>query len=160
MASDMHRRRGMTSNKGATMKRTFLMTTVLAGLALAGAGWAAAQTAATAHDHDHAAPAKGAPTKAAPGPGATSGGMGMGMMGGESGMCPMMGNGGMGNGGMGNMGGGMGAMMNMGGAGTQVAVKNTDKGVTITLTATDPAKVTRLQKMAEAMRLMHEATAP
>ena len=41
-----------------------------------------------------------------------------------------------------------------------MAIKNTDKGVTITLTASDPTKVVRLQKMAEAMRLMHEATAP
>jgi hypothetical protein len=32
--------------------------------------------------------------------------------------------------------------------------------VTITLTSTDPAKVKRLQKMAEAMRLMHEANMP
>jgi hypothetical protein len=63
------------------------------------------------------------------------GGMGMGMMGG--GMCPMM-----------------------GAADTQIAVKNTEKGVTITYTSSDPAKVARLQKMAEAMRLMHEANTP
>jgi hypothetical protein len=67
------------------------------------------------------------------------------MMGGGGGMAAM---------------GGMGSMMGMGGADTQMATKNTDKGVTITLTASDPAKVVRLQKMAEAMRLMHEATAP
>jgi hypothetical protein len=56
------------------------------------------------------------------------------------------------------MGGAMCPMM--GGADTQMAVKNIDKGVTITFTSTDPAKVTRLQKMAEAMRLMHEASTP
>ena len=48
----------------------------------------------------------------------------------------------------------------MGGAGTKVAVKNVDKGVTITLTSPDAATVARLQKMAEAMRLMHEAMNP
>ena len=73
-------------------------------------------------------------------------------------MCGKMMGGGM-------MGGGM-----MGGDGPdghddgrrrdQVAVKNVDKGVTITLTSTDTAAVTRLQKMAEAMRLMHEAMNP
>ncbi|HVR00677.1 MAG TPA: hypothetical protein VMT47_00970 [Polyangia bacterium] len=78
---------------------------------------------------------------------------GMGSMGTfeHEGMCPMM---------MGGMDGGMGAMMGMGGADTQIAVKNTAKGVTVTLTASDPAKVARLKKIAEAMRRMHEATAP
>jgi hypothetical protein len=136
------------------MKRILLTTMVLTGLA-AGAGWAVAQTSATGHDHG--APAKTAAAKDAPGPAGASGktdkgGMGMGH--GESGMCGMMNAGG-----MAPMGGGMAAMMNMGGAGTQVVVKNIDKGVTITLTATDAAKVVRLQKMAEGMRLMHEATA-
>ena len=62
-------------------------------------------------------------------------------------------------GGMGMMGGGMpmGAMM---GGDARVEVKNVDKGVTITITSADPAKVKRLQKMAEAMRLMHEANMP
>jgi hypothetical protein len=136
------------------MRRLFLTTTALAGLALAGAGWASAQTPSKAHDaHHETAPAKAASGDMG-GMGKMGGGKGMDMMGG-GGMCPMMGGGG-----MGAMGGGMGTMMSMGGADTQVAVKNTDKGVTITLTATDPAKVARLQKMAEAMRLMHEATAP
>jgi hypothetical protein len=45
-----------------------------------------------------------------------------------------------------------------GGANTKVDVKKIDKGVTITLTSSDAATVTRLQKMAEAMRLMHEAS--
>ena len=48
----------------------------------------------------------------------------------------------------------------MGSAATKIEVKKTDKGVVMTFTATDPATITRLQKMAEAMRLMHEATAP
>ena len=39
-------------------------------------------------------------------------------------------------------------------------VKKIDKGVTITLTSSDAATTTRLQKMAEAMRLMHEANMP
>jgi len=50
------------------------------------------------------------------------------------------------------MGGGM-----MGGAKTKVDVKKIDKGVTITFTSSDAATAARLQKMAEAMRLMHEA---
>ena len=47
----------------------------------------------------------------------------------------------------------------MGGAGTKVTVKNVDKGVTMTFTTDDSAGAVRLQKMAEAMRLMHEAMA-
>ena len=61
--------------------------------------------------------------------------------------------------GMGMMGGGMGPM-GMATADTKVDVKNIDKGVTITITSPDPARVARLQKMAEAMRLMHEANVP
>jgi hypothetical protein len=79
--------------------------------------------------------------------------MGMGMMGGGMGMG-MMG------GGMGMMGGGGFCPMGMGGADTKVEVKNVDKGVVITITSADASRVARLQKMAEAMRLMHEATAP
>jgi len=65
----------------------------------------------------------------------------------------------------GGMGGGMMGGMPMGpmgmmGGDARMEVKNVDKGVTITLTSTDPAKVKRLQKMAEAMRLMHEANMP
>ena len=56
------------------------------------------------------------------------------------------------------MGGGMCGPM-MGGAKTKVDVKKIEKGVTITLTSPDAATVARLQKTAEAMRLMHEATA-
>ena len=79
------------------------------------------------------------------------------MMGG-GGMCAgMMGGDGMGGGMMGGMP--MGPMAMMGGD-ARVEVKNVDKGVTITITSTDPAKVKRLQKMAEAMRLMHEANMP
>jgi hypothetical protein len=69
----------------------------------------------------------------------------------------MMGGGMMGGGMMGMMGGGMCPMM--GGASTKVEVKKIDKGVTITMTSSDAAVAARLQKMAEAMRLMHEATA-
>jgi hypothetical protein len=82
--------------------------------------------------------------------------MGGGMSGGG------MSGGGMSGGGMsGGMLGGMpmGPMAMMGGD-ARVEVKNVDKGVTITITSTDPAKVKRLQKMAEAMRLMHEANMP
>jgi len=67
----------------------------------------------------------------------------------------MMGGGMMG----GGMMGGMGPMM-MAGPGTKIAVKNVDKGVTITLTSSDAAMASRLQKMAEGMRLMHEAMNP
>jgi hypothetical protein len=68
-----------------------------------------------------------------------------------------MGAGGMGMGGGGMMmGGGMMCPM-MAGADVKVDVKNVDRGVTVTWTATDPAKVARLQKWAAGMRLMHEA---
>jgi len=164
------------------MQRILLAVT-LAG-AMVGGGIARAQAPApSAEDHaahhpaaaaspaTPAAPAKPAPApaakRAAPKGDATTGAaaMGGGM---QNGMCPMMGNGGgmMGGGMMGNgmMGGGMmgngmmgGGMM---GAATKVDVKKTEKGVTITLTAPDAATAARLQKMAEAMRLMHEATAP
>jgi hypothetical protein len=83
-------------------------------------------------------------------------GMCAGMMGGGTGSGPM--GGGMGGGMCAGMMGGMGHMMM--GAGTKIAVKNVDKGVTITLTSPDPAMATRLQKMAEGMRLMHEAMTP
>ena len=82
------------------------------------------------------------------------------MMGGDA--MPMGGGmkgGGMRGGGMmggGMMGGGMCSMM-MGGPDTKIEVKKIEKGVTITLTSSDAATTTRLQKMAEAMRLMHEA---
>ena len=67
-------------------------------------------------------------------PGPWQGGMmGGGMLG--AGMCPIM----------------------MAGLGTKMDVKKIDKGVSITFTSTDPLTVARLQKMAEAMRLMHEA---
>lgn len=116
------------------MKRA-LIGSVLVTI-LAGASWSLAETApkpqaAAAHDHETCPMA--------------------GMMGGG-----MMNGGGMMGGGM--MGGGMGPMMM--GPGTKIAVKNIDKGVTITLTAADSGTAARLQKMAEAMRLMHEATFP
>jgi hypothetical protein len=92
------------------------------------------------------------PTQAAPGPGMMGGGNGYGMMGNGYGM--------MGGGGYGMMGGGMMGMMGggmMGGASTKIDVKKIEKGVTITMTSSDPATAARLQKMWEAMRLMHEA---
>jgi hypothetical protein len=133
------------------MKRIILVGALAS--AISGGGWALAQNAAKP-----AAP-PAAPAVHEHGPGKPAGdgmmcghmmggGMGAGMMGGGMG-AGMMG---------GSMGAGMGALM--GGPGTKVAVKAIDKGVTITLTAPDPAAATRLQKMAEAMRLMHEAMNP
>lgn len=129
------------------MKTLLLTAALLTGLSAGGAAWVSAQTAPApkpakppaAHTHPGGADASA-------GMGTMhGGGMGMGMMGGGMGM--------------GMMGGGM-CPMGMAGADTKVEVKNIDKGVTITLTSTDASRVTRLQKMAEAMRLMHEATAP
>jgi hypothetical protein len=115
------------------MKRIALTAAVLT--AIAGGGFALAQ-----------APKQTAPSQSVPAPG---------MMGGVNGYG-MMGNGMMGGGMMwpGMMGGGMGMM---GGALTKIDVKKIDKGVTITMTSSDPATAVRLQKMWEAMRLMHEA---
>jgi hypothetical protein len=42
----------------------------------------------------------------------------------------------------------------------RTALRERPKGVTITLSNDNPDVVTRLQKMAEGMRLMHEAHAP
>ena len=42
----------------------------------------------------------------------------------------------------------------------KIEVKNLDNGVTITFTSTDRATAARLQKMGQAMRLMHEAMSP
>jgi hypothetical protein len=149
------------------MRRILLGAMVL--MMTAAGGLVAAQTPApSAEDHaaHHPAPAASKPAQTspnavtpAPKAGATAGQspMGGGMMGGGmmgGGMCPMMGGAGM-QGGM--MGGGMGPMM--GGATTKVDVKKVDKGVTITMTSPDAATAARLQKMAEAMRLMHEAMA-
>jgi hypothetical protein len=121
------------------MKRILVATTIMT--ALAGGGWVAAQTVP--------APKPGAGTPARPARGGMGYGMGPGMMGG--GMGPgMMG------GGMMGMGGGMCSMM-MGDPSLKLDVKKVDKGVTITMTSTDAATAARLQKMAEAMRLMHEA---
>ena len=124
------------------MKRILLATTLVGILGLGGIV-AAQATKPDEHAAHHPSGAAAAPdTQSAPG--AMGGGMmGNGMMGG--GMCPMMSGGGM-------MGGGM-----MGGAKTKVDVKKIDKGVTITFTSSDAATAARLQKMAEAMRLMHEA---
>jgi hypothetical protein len=127
----------------AAMKRTLLTATLLA--ALAGGGIVAAQTPATKPD-EHATHH---PDKAAGAMSPQSNESG-GMMGGG-----MMSGGMMGGGMMGMMGGGMCPMM--GGSKTKVDVQKIDKGVTITMTSSDAATAARLQKMAEAMRLMHEA---
>jgi predicted lipid-binding transport protein (Tim44 family) len=105
-----------------------IVMTVAVLTALVGGGWVAAQTPPTP---------KSTPTSPAPKSGADYGMMGGGMMGGGmmgGGLCPML-----------------------GAANAKVDVKKIDKGVTITMTSSDPATATRLQKMAEAMRLMHEA---
>jgi len=128
------------------MKKFLLTTALLTGISAGGAAWVSAQTAP--------APKPAKPPAAHVHPGAADTGMGMGSMG----SMGMMG-GGMGMGHMGMMGGGL-CPMGMAGADTKVEVKNIDKGVTITLTSSDATRVTRIQKMAEAMRLMHEATAP
>jgi outer membrane lipoprotein SlyB len=123
------------------------------GLALLGGGLVAAQTADdhAAHHPAKAAPAKAAPTKpAAKNAGAERGmkghaGMGMGMMNG----CAM--------GGGTEACGPMGMCPGMLGATAKVEVTKQPKGVTISITSDDAKVVARVQKMAEAMRLMHEA---
>jgi hypothetical protein len=127
------------------MRRGLLLIAVL-GTAL-GSGWVAAQTAPTGSPSTP--PAK-AEDKAATGPGTTGPGAGRGMQ-----RPRMVGRGPMGE------GMGMGGMCPlMVGPGTKVEVKKLPKGVTITLTNDNADTVLRLQKMAEAMRLMHEAHAP
>ena len=127
------------------MKRAIL-TLGLCG-ALFTSGWVTAAPPA-------ATPAPKVAAPAAPAAPMNMGGMAMGTGkgGGEAGGmgCGMMG------GGHGMMGGGMCPMM-MGGADTKVDVKKVANGVTLTFTSTNAATVARLQKMAEAMRLMHEA---
>lgn len=54
-------------------------------------------------------------------------------------------------------GGGMGMCPMMLENAERVEVKNQPDGVTITITSSDEAEVKRIQKLAEAMRLMHEA---
>jgi hypothetical protein len=142
------------------MNRILVSATLMA--VIAGGGIVAAQTTDD-HAAHHPPPKAGAPSPTKPE--AAQPGMVGGPMGGGSGMMGregMMGPGMMGGGMMGMMGGGMcpmGAMGMMGGPKTKVDVKKTEKGVSITLTAPDAAGAVRLQKMAEAMRLMHEAMA-
>jgi len=113
------------------MRHLVLAATLLAALAL-GDG-AAAQTAGPSP-----APTLGTAPGGGPGP------MGRGRMGG-----PGPGRG---------RGGGIGMCPVLVENADQVVVKNLADGVTLTLTSKDAAQVQRLQKMAEAMRLMHEAT--
>jgi len=136
------------------MRHFIIITALLLGVG-GGTAFVSAQTPAAPKA------AKPAPEHTHPGAAPDAGGNGMSNMGmGHMGMGPGMGMMGMGGGMMG--GGMMGGMcpMGMGGADTKVEVKNVPKGVTITFTSTDATRVARLQKMAEAMRLMHEATAP
>jgi len=122
------------------MRRASLVSVFVA--LLVGGGLAIAETTSPA-----AKPQTSTPAGHEHGDGMCAGMMGGGMMGG-----------GMGGGMCAGMMGGMGHLMM--GPGTKIAVKNVDKGVTITLTSPDPATATRLQKMAEGMRLMHEAMTP
>jgi hypothetical protein len=137
------------------MRRTLLISTLCGTFLAGGAGLVGAQVPAA--PKPQAAPAAKQAARPPAAPGETGDGRQMMLCdherGGGMGMGPM----GMGSMGMGPMG--MGPMM-MGGAATKVAVKNVDKGVTITLTSADPGTAARLQKMAEGMRLMHEAMAP
>lgn len=134
------------------MKATLLAVTVL--VALASPGSAGAQTPAPEPTARGAAP--GAMMGGGRGArGMMAGGRGGGMTGGgmmaDKG-CPMMAE---------HMDAAMGmgpCRMMMVGA-EHVEVKNIPGGVTITLTAKDAATAQRLQKMAEAMRLMHDAAA-
>lgn len=130
------------------MTKILLAATFVTAIAVGGV---VAAQAPTAKPDDHAAhhpAAASGPASSQPGDARTTrsggmmgnGNMGGGMMGG--GMCPMMGEG-----------------MMMGGATTKVDVKKIDRGVTITMTSPDAATAARLQKMAEAMRLMREAMA-
>jgi len=59
-------------------------------------------------------------------------------------------------GGPGMMGGGMGMGCPLMMPGAQVKVEKIQNGATITLTSNDPKMVSRIQKRAEIMRLMHE----
>jgi hypothetical protein len=126
------------------MKRLVLIGALGAGV-LAGR-FVAAQTA-PAKPNEHAAhhPDKGAAKKQEP-----KAGMGMGM---GNGMGHGMMGAGMQEGGM------MGMCPGMLDPGAKVEVTKLAKGVTISLTSDDAKVVTRVQKMAEAMRLMHEARA-
>jgi len=116
------------------MNRPTLLATL--AIALLACGTAAAQTPA-AKPADHAAHRSETPPPTAKAP--TDHGKGShGMMGGGmlKGTCP-------------------GTL----GAEGKVEVTKTAKGVTISITSDDPKVVARVQKRAEAMKLMHEAQA-
>jgi hypothetical protein len=117
--------------KETEMRRIVPLALLLAGFAFADR--AAAQTAAPAP----------APTLGTAPPGA--GPMGRGRMAGP------------GRGMRGPGGGGMGMCPVLVENAERLEVKKLADGVTMTITSSDPAEVARIQKMAEAMRLMHEA---
>jgi hypothetical protein len=128
------------------MKRMTLIATLSA--ALLGGGLVVAQTSApqtkdehAAHHPEKAAAEGSAKAKGPRHPASAEGGMDM--KGGSMGM----------------MGGGM-MCPGMAGAGAKLAVTKLPNGVTMTLTSDDPKVAARLQKMAEGMRLMHEANTP
>ena len=126
------------------MKRMTLIATL--GAALLGGGLVVAQTNAPQAKDPHAGhhpekpAAEAGKAKGPSRPPSAEGGMGM--MGGDKGM----------------MGGGM-MCPGMMGAGAKLAVSKLPNGVTMTFTSDDPKVAARVQKMAEGMRLMHEANA-
>jgi hypothetical protein len=123
--------------KRLTLIATLAATLMGAGLVAAQAPSPKAQDPHAGHHAEAAAPAAGKGKGPKDEPGMADGKMGMmGMGGGMMGMCP--------------------GMM---GAGAKMEVVKLPKGVTITLTSDDPKVVARVQKMAEGMRLMHEANA-
>jgi hypothetical protein len=126
------------------MKRRLLLGSVLAWGIAGVVASAQAQPPAGAKDSAGAKASSTADKATAQAAQPTRGSMGGRMKG--AGMQGMQGGAGM-----------MGGCPMMVGADTKVEVKNLTKGVSITLTSEDAAAVARLQKMAEGMRLMHEA---
>jgi hypothetical protein len=123
------------------MKRALLM--IMVGFGALGFGWVAAEPLPGTGGKDPAKARTAEPAaapKAGMRPGSKSGmDMGMGRMMGkgmDGGMCPMM-----------------------VASDAKLEVKNLPKGVSLTFTSDSADTVSRLQKAAEGMRLMHEAHA-
>ncbi|HEY8514096.1 MAG TPA: hypothetical protein VIS07_01115 [Candidatus Binatia bacterium] len=121
-----------------TVKTIFLGATLVAALLVGGPA-----------DAQNATPAPG-PTLA-PVPGGAKMGGPRGPMGSRMGAHGMRARGPMG-------GGPGGAMCTLAEHADTIEVKNLDDGVTITLRSRDKSDVTRMQKIAEAMRLLYEAS--